>query len=148
KPFSAIWHDDPYREAVGIHGHVAMHLERCRELAAQGYRPTALSVSVRDDGKPIAASAWHRRHPAPEEREHLARRQATAAVTLVKMDAPADAWPLYRHRPDPEVRSQLICRGGLFGLDPSRIVERLDEERDVSAKRALILALGEYSAKE
>ncbi len=86
--------------------------------------------------------------PKREEREQLARRQATAAVTLLKMDAPEDAWPLYRHRPDPEVRSQLLWRGGLLGLDPKKLVQRLEVEQDVSAQRALILALGEFNGEQ
>lgn len=84
----------------------------------------------------------------PEEMEQLARRQATGAVTLLRMDASADAWPLYRHRADPEVRSQLTWRGGLLGLDPLQLVRRLDEEKDVTAQRALVLALGEFTAEQ
>src|SRR5207248_9273777 len=83
-----------------------------------------------------------------EQREQLARRQATAAVTLLKLEAPEDAWPLYRHRDDPEARSQLIWRGGLLGLDPRQLVQRLEEEKDVTAQRAPILALGEFSGEQ
>ena len=76
--------------------------------------------------------------------QQLARRQATAAVTLLKMDAPEDAWPLYRHRPDPEAASQLSGGAVCWGLIPL-LVQRLEEEKDVSARRALILALGEFT---
>jgi formylglycine-generating enzyme required for sulfatase activity/tRNA A-37 threonylcarbamoyl transferase component Bud32 len=146
--YASVWHADPQREAAEAHGlTVAAHLQRCRELAAQGYRPASLAVAD-DSGQTVTASVWHRSFPPQERRERLARRQATAAVALLQLDAAEDAWPLYRHRPDPEARSQLVWRGGLLGLDPKRIVHRLDEEADVSARRALILALGEYTGEQ
>jgi serine/threonine protein kinase/formylglycine-generating enzyme required for sulfatase activity len=146
--FASVWHRDPRREAVEAHGlTVGEHLQRCRDFALQGYRPAAVSV-VWSKGKTVSASAWHRPFPERQQRERLARRQATAAATLLKLDAPADAWPLFRHRPDPEARSQLVWRSGLLGVDPGRLVQRLEEETDVSARRALILALGEFREKD
>jgi formylglycine-generating enzyme required for sulfatase activity len=147
--FASVWHNSPDQEAVASHGlTIGSHLERCRELASQGYRPATLSVTVLPDGKTVTASAWHRPSPNPERREQLARRQATGAVSLLKLNAPDDAWPLWRHRPDPEARSQLVWRSGLLGLDPNRIVQRLEEETDASARRALILALGEFTGDQ
>ena len=109
-------------------------LLRDREQAVDSMR-RSLKVSARDEA-------------SQPERERLARRQATGAATLLKMNAPADAWPLFRHRPDPEARSQLIWRSGLLGVDPKLIVQRLDEEKNVSARRAMILALGEYNGEQ
>ena len=147
--FASVWHDDANREAAASHGlSIETHLERCRELAAQGYRPAALSVALDGEGNRITASAWHRPLPNPIERERLARQQATAAVTLMKLHDPAGAWPLFRHRLDPEARSQLIWRSGLFAADPKQIVQRLNVEQDVSALRALILALGEFTEEQ
>ncbi len=145
-PFASVWDDDPSREAGESHGlSISAHLERCRELAMQGYRPAALSVG---GGKTVTASVWHRPYPKQDRREQLARRQATGAVTLLKMDEPADAWPLLRHRPDPEARSQFIWRSGLLGIEPKQIVERLNEEKDVSARRAFFIALGEFTEEQ
>ena len=45
-----------------------------------------------------------------EKREKLAKRQANAAVALLKMNQPAKVWPLLKHSPDPRVRSYLIHR--------------------------------------
>jgi serine/threonine-protein kinase len=147
--FASVWHDEAGFEAAESHGlTVSAHRERCRELASRGYRPAALSVAVIDGGQVVTASVWHRPCPKPEGREDRARRQATAAATLLRLNAPAEVWPLFRARPDPELRSQLLWRAGLFGADPKGIVARLGEETDVSARRALILALGEYSEKE
>jgi formylglycine-generating enzyme required for sulfatase activity len=57
-------------------------------------------------------------------------------------------WPLLRHRPDPTLRSFLVERAGLLGVGAHVLVRRLEKEKDVSARRALIVALGEYNARE
>jgi formylglycine-generating enzyme required for sulfatase activity/tRNA A-37 threonylcarbamoyl transferase component Bud32 len=80
--------------------------------------------------------------------ERLAQRQATTGVTLMKLGLLEDVWPLFRHRPDPEVRSQLIHRAGLLAVDMRQILHRLEEEKDVSARRALILTLGEATGEQ
>jgi formylglycine-generating enzyme required for sulfatase activity/predicted Ser/Thr protein kinase len=85
--------------------------------------------------------------PAPSEgaRDELAKRQANAAVALLRLDQPALVWPLLRRsgRPDdPRVRSYLVHRFGPLGADPATVVKRLEEEPDVTIRRALILSLG------
>ena len=83
-----------------------------------------------------------------EKREKLAKRQANAAVALLRMKQPAKVWPLLKHSPDPRVRSYLIHRLYPLGADAGTIIQRLDEEPDVTIRRALILSLGEYGEKE
>jgi formylglycine-generating enzyme required for sulfatase activity len=73
----------------------------------------------------------------------LAKRQANAAVTLFRLGETAKVWPLLKHEPDPRLRSYLLHRLGPLGADRQSIVTRLEEELDVSVKRALILSLGE-----
>jgi formylglycine-generating enzyme required for sulfatase activity len=86
---------------------------------------------------------------APDDaKEELAKRQANAAVALLRLSQPAKVWPLLKHSPDPRVRSYLIHRLGPMGADAKAIVQRLDEEGDVSIRRALLLSLGEYGDKE
>jgi serine/threonine protein kinase/formylglycine-generating enzyme required for sulfatase activity len=77
-------------------------------------------------------------------KETLAKRQANAAVALLRMNQPANVWPLLRHSPDPRVRSYLIHRLAPLGADAGALVKRLDEEPDVTARRALLLSLGEF----
>jgi formylglycine-generating enzyme required for sulfatase activity/tRNA A-37 threonylcarbamoyl transferase component Bud32 len=147
--YASVWHDDVSREAVGLHGLRAdVHLSRCRELARQGYRPAALSLAGTPTTPPLAASAWHRPVLAPEEAQRLARRQANAAATLLLLGQPEGAWPLLRHRPDPTVRSYLVQRAAALGVDPRLLAGRLDEEKDASARRALIVALGECTEQQ
>ena len=77
-----------------------------------------------------------------EAKEALAKRQANAAVALLKMNHAAQVWPLLKHSPDPRVRSWIIHKLGPLGADPGVIVKRLGEEPEVSIRRALILSLG------
>lgn len=89
-----------------------------------------------------------------KQRDKLARRQANAAAVLLTMNQPAKVWPLLmRHdqpgKPDdPRVRSYLVHRLSSFGVDPRVIIQRLDEEPDITIRRALLLSLGEYGEKE
>ena len=81
-------------------------------------------------------------------REVLAKRQANAAVALLRMDQPEKAWPLLRHSPDPRVRTYLIHRLAPLDVDATTIAKRLEEEPDLTARRALLLGLGEFSEKQ
>jgi len=81
-------------------------------------------------------------------KEKLAKRQANAAVALLRMGQPEKVWPLLKHSPDPRVRSYLIHQLGPMGADAAAIIKRLDEEPDLTIRRALILSLGEYGDKE
>jgi hypothetical protein len=88
-----------------------------------------------------------RRPPAgasDEARDRLARRQATAAVTLYRLDSPDGVWPLLRHSPDPRSRSFLIHAMPDLGADPGPLAARWTAEPDVTARRAILLSLGEF----
>jgi formylglycine-generating enzyme required for sulfatase activity len=80
-----------------------------------------------------------------DDRERLAKRQANAAATLLKLERGAKVWPLLAHRPDPRVRSYLIHRLGPLGVDARVLLGRLDQEPDVAVRRALVLSLGEFT---
>jgi len=79
-----------------------------------------------------------------KDNEKLAKRQVNAAVALLRMERAEKVWPLLKHRPDPRVRSYLIHRLSPLGADPRAIIRRLDEEQEVSIRRALLLSLGEF----
>jgi eukaryotic-like serine/threonine-protein kinase len=106
-----------------------------------------------EQGLPLLAGELNRRPPpdlpsSDEKRERLAKRQANAAVALLRVNRPEQVWPLLQHGPDPRTRSYLIHRLGPLGADAGAIVKRLDEEPDLTIRRALILSLGEYSEKD
>jgi formylglycine-generating enzyme required for sulfatase activity len=79
-----------------------------------------------------------------DDKERLAKRRANAAVALLRLGRGEQVWPLLRHSEDPRVRSYLIHRLSPLGANPKAIVSRLDEEPDVSVRRALLLSLGEF----
>jgi serine/threonine protein kinase/formylglycine-generating enzyme required for sulfatase activity len=106
-----------------------------------------------DDGVRILTSALDSKLPADlpssdERREKLAKRQANAAVALLRLGQAERVWPLLKHNPDPRVRSYVIHRFGPLGADAGTIIKRLQEEPDVSIRRALILSLGEFGEQK
>ena len=81
---------------------------------------------------------------AEEVKEALAKRQANAAVALLKTKHADKAWPVLKHSSDPRARSYLIHLLAPLGVDVMVLVRRLREEPDASIRRALILSLGEF----
>jgi formylglycine-generating enzyme required for sulfatase activity/serine/threonine protein kinase len=82
---------------------------------------------------------------APDEhKDRLAFRQANAAVTLLHLGESQRVWPLLKHTPDPSRRTYLSHHLGRYGVDVRVVVDQLKKETDVSARRALLLSLGEY----
>ena len=106
---------------------------------------------------------------APEatgtEKDARARRQARAAVALLRLGQADSVWPHFRHSPDPRLRSFLINWLGPYGVDPRAIVAALDEtyrafgpepepvgppidavlfHPRTSLRRALLIGLGSY----
>ena len=146
---SAIWDTEPGRQGEAVLGLApADHLARCRDLAARGWRPVVVSTTMPPNGGSTVASVWHRPLPSRPQEERLAQKQAQAAATLLHLGQADLVWPLFRLSPDPELRSQLIWHTGLLAVDPRLLVQRLEQEKDVSARRALIVSLGEHTAEQ
>jgi len=76
--------------------------------------------------------------------ERQALRQAHAAVALLQLGREERVWPLLRHSSDPRVRSYLIHLLRPFGTDIQVLLARWPKETDISARSALVLALGTY----
>jgi hypothetical protein len=74
----------------------------------------------------------------------LRKRQANVAAALVAMGRPEKAWPLLEHGPDPTRRSFLIDRLAPGGAEPKDLLRQFSRETNVTIKRALLLAIGEY----
>jgi formylglycine-generating enzyme required for sulfatase activity len=114
---------------------------------AQGYRPVAVSVAETRPGQPlVTASVWQAPQVSAAAREARVRRQAGAVLTLARLGQPERVYPLLAHSGYPEARSRLIQRLGPGGVSAETLAARLEREQDVSVRRALILALGEYQA--
>jgi formylglycine-generating enzyme required for sulfatase activity len=101
-------------------------------------------------------------------KEHLAERQARAAVSLLRMGKAAEVIPLLGHSADPRLRSFIVNWLNPLGADPRVIAAELDRipatarptpsqgqqpmdavlfHPETSQRRALILALGTYGTE-
>jgi eukaryotic-like serine/threonine-protein kinase len=97
---------------------------------------------------PLTTSLWHRSLVAEEAKDRLARRQANAAVALLRLGREQKVWPILQHRPDPRTRSYLIHRFGPLDVDPHQVLAQLETQGEVSIRRALILILGEFNEQQ
>jgi formylglycine-generating enzyme required for sulfatase activity len=99
------------------------------------------------------------------EKDDLAKRQARAAIALVRFGQGNEVWPKLEHSPDPRLRSFIVNWLPPLGVSPQEIAAVLDRIVPVpkptpaegqqamdailfnpenSMRRALILALGQY----
>jgi serine/threonine protein kinase/formylglycine-generating enzyme required for sulfatase activity len=76
-------------------------------------------------------------------RDRLARRQANAAVVLLRRGQADLVWPLLKHSADPRLRNYLMHRLAPLGAEVEPVIQRLYQEPDRSIRQALILTLGE-----
>ncbi len=107
------------------------------------------------EGRPGAFASLEARLNAEEERGgpeadriDRAMRRANVAASLVELGRVEKVWPLLIHSEDPTLRSYLIERLGSARVDPHILQNRLETESNVSARRALVLALGGFSADQ
>jgi eukaryotic-like serine/threonine-protein kinase len=121
------------KRSVSERGLIASVYGTCAADIPDAY--TLLEKQLTDEGKPDAST---------ETTVALAKRQASIGVALLIMGRGEKVWPLLRHQPDPTMRSYLIERLGPGGVDPQVLIARLEEEQEVSVKRAILLSLGEY----
>jgi formylglycine-generating enzyme required for sulfatase activity len=80
--------------------------------------------------------------------DQLAKQKAEDAARLLRLGKASSVWWLFIHTPDPSTRSYLIHELARANVNPSLIIRRLDNEKDVSARRALILSLGEFTDEQ
>jgi formylglycine-generating enzyme required for sulfatase activity len=167
RSYSAVWSGELHFEASALAGlDTATHLKRCRELASQGYRMASLSVArTSSEGPLVAVSLWHRPVITEEAKDHVAERQARAAIALFCMEKRAEVLPIMCYSDDPRPRSFIINWLSPLGADPRAIAAELDRvaatakpgvaagqqlmdallfQPETSVRRALILSLGTY----
>jgi serine/threonine protein kinase/formylglycine-generating enzyme required for sulfatase activity len=145
RQYAGVWYASATFLSEELHGlDPESHCERCRVLAARGSRPVAVAVAEMG-GVAVAASVWHLPVIPDEAKEALAKRQANAAVALLRLSQAEAIWPLLQHRPDPRLRSYLVQRLAPLGADPQTLIQRLREGKaELSEKRALLLCLGDF----
>ncbi len=104
-----------------------------------------------------------------ESADRLAVRQARAAVALIHLNHPREAFPLLCNSADPRLRSYIVNLLQLLEVDPHRLATELEQlnrqgaafnehkkpgmdavllDPETSIRRALIAALGKYPTKD
>ena len=170
RSYAAVWTGDVRFEAIPLYGlDLIALLQRCRELASQGYRMVALTVAqTSPQGPSIAASVWQRPVISEETKDQLAERQARAAIALLRMGKAAEVMRLLRHSADPRLRSFIVNWLKPLQADPNTLAAELDRlpptakptlaqgeqfmdavlfHPETSMRRALILAIGTYGTE-
>jgi eukaryotic-like serine/threonine-protein kinase len=117
------------------------------KLALQ--RDNAVGLAEQELGRKPAGNA------SEDQKEVLAKRQANAAVALLRLGAPQNVWPLFKPSPDPRVRSYVIHLLSPLGADPQQITGQfaiLGRAADLplrgSSRPALLLALGQFTEEQ
>jgi hypothetical protein len=77
-------------------------------------------------------------------KERLAKRQAAAAVALLRLHEPEKVWPLFKHSSDPQVRSYLVNALAPRGASPAALIKQFEESQEITSRRALLLSLGGF----
>jgi formylglycine-generating enzyme required for sulfatase activity len=167
--YNGVWTSDARFESKVIEGvEPAEQIRRGRALINEKYRPVMLSAARTTPEGPLATtSVWHRPVESDDEKDRQARRQARAAVALVRMGKAELVWPLLKHSDNPRLRSCILNSLKPLGADAREIVKEFRRispssgsavsagqngmdavlfHPETSARRALISALGTYGA--
>ena len=106
------------------------------------HRLAAISRGIEEVSMPLPVDA------DDADKERIAIRKANAATMLLRLGSGEHVWPLLKHSNDPRVRSYIIHWLGPRGCDIEPLIVRLDQEEDVTIRRALILCLGEFEVPD
>ncbi len=127
--YAAVWNSDAVKfESIPLYGlESTAHLQKCRELIANGYRPVSFSIArTTATGPLVTASVWQRPTVQEDVKDRLAERQARAAIALVRMGNAEKVRSLLQHSPDPRLRSFIINWLSPFEADPKVVADELD----------------------
>jgi hypothetical protein len=85
------------------------------------------------------------KHPSEKatqaEKDSFARRQAKAAVVLLRLGEWDQPLSMLDLKADPRVRGILIATMGSEGVGASEVIQRLESESNLAIRRALVMAL-------
>ncbi|MFM8727786.1 MAG: formylglycine-generating enzyme family protein, partial [Planctomycetaceae bacterium] len=151
---AGVWHADPTVETLQLQAASADELQsQVGKLTAASWRPVAVVLDA-GGGQQSAVLLLQRPLIADARKEALAIRQGAAAVALLRLGAAKDVWPLLESRPDPRLRSEILHRLSLYGVDGRTLLSQLQAESGlvdaaaVSRRSSLIQGLGELAAAQ
>jgi formylglycine-generating enzyme required for sulfatase activity len=115
--------------------------------AHQSHFRTVVTTLVRnlDNAIPLVVEQWNDHSGRVNgDDDRNAHRKANCGIALVLLGEGHHVWPTLAEIDRPDVRSVLIDRMAPLGVDPMILLRKCQNEADVSIRRALMLALGEY----
>ncbi len=98
-------------------------------------------ILTREASTPFPAEA------SDEEKDGLARRQANAALLLLRVGHDQQVWRALEHHPDPRTRSFLIHHLAKVAGRPSEWLGSLTAREDSGIRQALVLVLGSAESR-
>lgn len=162
-----LWKTELHREFRELSAATPQEFMRvCRPLIELGFRPQSLvaqNASLRHAvGSDLRIhSVWHRPLPSATEQKHLAGKQASAAIVLLRQGSREEILKMLRDAARPDVLSQFVHRCRDRDVKPEELLEcvhlvetrrqtRTFAERDDDDRTlcALLLALGEFRFAE
>ncbi|MFT4551355.1 MAG: sulfatase activating formylglycine-generating enzyme [Verrucomicrobiales bacterium] len=96
------------------------------------------SVLGEEIGRPLPVLADEDAHRAAAEKH------ARLGLALLELGLEDQAWPMFEHGPDPEIRSHLIHALAEYAVDPEILISRLESETDAGIISAILIALDEF----
>jgi serine/threonine protein kinase/formylglycine-generating enzyme required for sulfatase activity len=130
---------------------VGLLVERLRDAEPASYPPLRILLSAYQE-KAIPRLNQELDAAEQGDKDALAKRQAQVAVALLQLGQGDRVWPLLgfhpERLPDPTLRTYLVHRLSPLGANAAALAQRLDDESDVTVKRALVLALGVFTREQ
>lgn len=129
------------------------HLKLAQKLVKDGWRPISVTPTMVAVNQPATiVSIWHRpdvlQQGLAQIDEEKLQKQATAAVALLRIGDPDPVWPFLKSSQTAGIRSRIVTRVENAGVDPVHFVERYFAEVDLSCKRTILQALGQYRSTQ
>ena len=150
--FAGVWQrGDETRSNTWIHGCAATtHQNATRENVELDldYQPVSIGAcEVTPGGTLWVSTVWNRPFLSWRGKSEFYRRQSNAAIALQLLGEGEPAFELLKMAPDPTLRTFVIDRLASLNVSVTSLLNRLQRETDDGIRRALLLALAEYSGK-
>ena len=141
------YHLDPRKESFERHSLTAEEsLRAIREMHDKGFILTGIDgLPPIENVRTIFGTTWYRPASLYSEVSEQSRRLATALVAQYRLGDTSNLVKHLEHSEDPTVRSFVIHLLADLRADPELLLSIWDEEIELSAKRAVLMAIGEMN---
>ena len=141
------FHLDPRKESMERHSMTAEeNLRVIREMHEDGFLLTGIDgLPPINDVQTIFGTTWYRPANLYSEISEQSRRLATALIAQYQLGETTRLAEHLKHSEDPTVRSFVIHLLAELRADPDLLLEFWNGENEISAKRAILMAIGEMN---